>query len=75
VTRKKKGTKLALEAKTYMDKGGLVPDEITIKMVLEKNIRTGFVKMELSSMVSPRTSPRPRRSIKRWRNKRKPLIK
>jgi len=32
----KKGTKLALEAKTYMDKGLLVPDEITIKMVLER---------------------------------------
>jgi len=32
----KKGTKLALEAKTYMDKGMLVPDEITIKMVLER---------------------------------------
>ncbi|MDD5287670.1 MAG: adenylate kinase [Dehalococcoidales bacterium] len=32
----KKGTKLAMEAKTYMDKGMLVPDEITIKMVLER---------------------------------------
>jgi adenylate kinase len=32
----KKGTKLALEAKTYMDKGLLVPDEITIKMVQER---------------------------------------
>jgi adenylate kinase len=32
----KKGTKLALEAKTYMDKGMLVPDEITIKMVQER---------------------------------------
>jgi adenylate kinase len=32
----KKGTKLALEAKMYMDKGMLVPDEITIKMVQER---------------------------------------
>ena len=32
----KKGTKLALEAKTFMDKGMLVPDEITIKMVQER---------------------------------------
>jgi adenylate kinase len=32
----KKGTKLALEAKTYMDRGLLVPDEITIKMVQER---------------------------------------
>lgn len=32
----KKATKLALEAKSYMDRGMLVPDEITIKMVLER---------------------------------------
>ena len=32
----KKGIKLALEAKMYMDKGMLVPDEITIKMVQER---------------------------------------
>lgn len=30
-----KGTKLGLEAKSYMDKGALVPDEITIPMILE----------------------------------------
>ena len=32
----KKGDPLALEAKVYMDKGMLVPDEVTIKMVLER---------------------------------------
>ena len=32
----KKDTELALEAKTYMEKGMLVPDEITIKMVQER---------------------------------------
>ena len=32
----KKATKLALEAKTFMDRGMLVPDEITIKMVQER---------------------------------------
>lgn len=32
----KKGTKLAQEAKTYMDRGMLVPDDITIKMVQER---------------------------------------
>ena len=32
----KKNTRLALEAKTYMDRGMLVPDEITIKMVQER---------------------------------------
>jgi adenylate kinase len=31
-----KGTKLGLEAKAFMEKGALVPDEITIKMVLER---------------------------------------
>ena len=30
------GTELAKEAKSYMDKGMLVPDEITIKMVLSR---------------------------------------
>ena len=30
------GTELALKAKSYMDKGALVPDEITIQMVLER---------------------------------------
>ena len=31
-----KGTELGLQAKAYMEKGQLVPNEITIKMVLEK---------------------------------------
>jgi adenylate kinase len=31
-----KGTELGLQAKGYMEKGQLVPDEITIKMVLER---------------------------------------
>ena len=30
------GTELGLQAKSYMEKGMLVPDEITIKMVLER---------------------------------------
>jgi len=30
------GTELGLEAKSYMEKGALVPDEITIKMVMER---------------------------------------
>jgi len=30
------GTELAMQAKSYMDKGMLVPDEITIRMVLER---------------------------------------
>ncbi len=31
-----RGTKLGIKAKSYMEKGKLVPDEITIKMVLER---------------------------------------
>ena len=31
-----KGTELSKQAKSYMEKGKLVPDEITIKMVLER---------------------------------------
>jgi adenylate kinase len=31
-----KGTELGLQAKSYMEKGQLVPNEITIKMVLER---------------------------------------
>ncbi len=31
-----KGTKLGVKAKAYMEKGKLVPDEITIQMVLER---------------------------------------
>jgi len=31
-----KGTELAKQAKSYMEKGKLVPDEITIRMVLER---------------------------------------
>ena len=31
-----KGTELGLKAKSYMERGELVPDEITIKMVLER---------------------------------------
>ena len=34
-----KGTELGLEAKKYMGKGELVPDEITIKMILERIAR------------------------------------
>jgi len=31
-----RGTELAIQAKSYMEKGMLVPDEITIRMVLER---------------------------------------
>ncbi len=31
-----KGTELALEVKSYMEKGVLVPDGVTIRMVLER---------------------------------------
>jgi adenylate kinase len=35
----KKGTSLGLKAKAYMDKGQLVPDEITVAMLLERIAR------------------------------------
>ena len=31
-----RGTELAMQAKAYMEKGALVPDEITVQMVLER---------------------------------------
>lgn len=38
------GTKLGLQAKTYMDKGVLVPNEITIAMILERITETDCAK-------------------------------
>lgn len=32
----RRGTRLGLEAKTYMDRGALVPDELVITMILER---------------------------------------
>ena len=37
-----KGTELGLQAKAYMEKGQLVPNEITIKMVLESITGSGL---------------------------------
>ncbi len=43
----KQGTKLGLEAKSYMDKGALVPDELTVKILLDRvsqeDCRKGYV--------------------------------
>ncbi len=43
----KNGTKLGMEAKQYMDKGLLVPDELTVKILLdrvaEEDCRNGYV--------------------------------
>lgn len=42
-----KGTELGKLVKSYMDKGALVPDEITVKMILERiaapDCRSGFI--------------------------------
>ena len=60
----KTGTELGREAKQYMDKGELVPDEIIIGVILEKvqapRRPTGF-----SSTASLARSRRPRRSARR----------
>ena len=43
----KNGTELGMKAKSYMDAGGLVPDEITIGMLLdrihEEDCKNGYV--------------------------------
>ena len=43
----KNGTELGMKAKSYMDAGGLVPDEITIGMLLDRisedDCKTGYV--------------------------------
>lgn len=43
----KEGTKLGKEAKTYMDKGLLVPDELTVKILLDRvakdDCKNGYV--------------------------------
>ncbi len=43
----KAGTELGLKAKTYMDQGGLVPDEITIGMLMDRiheaDCKNGYV--------------------------------
>jgi adenylate kinase len=71
----KKGTKLALEAKTYMDKGGCWCRMRLPSKWCWKEFPLRIVKMALSLMVFPGTSPRPRRWIKRWRNKSKAIDK
>ncbi len=43
----KNGTPLGMEAKTYMDQGALVPDELTVKMLLDRvsneDCKNGYV--------------------------------
>lgn len=43
----KKGTELGIEAKKYMDKGALVPDELTVKILLDRvakdDCKNGYV--------------------------------
>ena len=36
----KEGTSLGLKAKSYMEKGKLVPDKVTVQMVLDRLLRT-----------------------------------
>ena len=37
----KNGTELGMEAKKYMDKGQLVPDELTVKILLDRVCKSG----------------------------------
>ena len=58
------GTELGKKAKEYMDRGELVPDSITIPMVLET------LKLTAGCLtVSPAISPRPNSCTRRCRNR------
>ena len=52
----KENTPLGIEAKSYIDKGALVPDDVTIRMVEDR--------LNNPSMVSRETSLRQRRLIR-----------
>ena len=62
-------TELGLKAKAYMDKGQLVPDEITIQMVLERLSAPDCVGGAILDGF-PRNYSRRRHWIKHWKNSR-----
>lgn len=47
------GTKLGLQAKPYMEKGKLVPDEIAISIVIEHNRQIDAVYLAISLPSTP----------------------
>ena len=60
----KNGTELGMEAKKYMDQGLLVPDELTVKILLDRWQRK-IVKTDMCWMVSRGRFPRRKCWIKR----------
>ena len=63
----KKKTDLGKQAKEYMDRGDLVPDEVIIGMILQLRERRGMRRTASCSTASRATSSRPRRWRRRWR--------
>ena len=56
----KKGTELGKEAKKYMDEGKLVPDELTVRILLDRVIRMMTAKRIYPGRISPGPSLRQR---------------
>jgi adenylate kinase len=65
----KNATELGLKAKGYMDRGELVPDDITIAMVLDR-LAQPIARAGRSWMASRARSPRPKRWTRRWPKRR-----
>jgi len=65
----KQGTELGRLAKSYMDRGELVPDEVTIAMVRQ---RRPIARGGPSWMASPAPSSRPRLWRRPWRRRARP---
>ena len=63
------GSPVGLEARRYMERGQLVPDDITIRMLLDRLEQGRRRSLARSSTASRATAPRPRRSIARLRER------
>ena len=61
------GTPLGLEARRYMERGELVPDDITIRMLLDRLEQPRRRRRRRSSTASRARAPRPRRSTRAGR--------
>ena len=64
----KEGTEIGKQAKEYMDRGDLVPDEVIIGVIAERDAGRRRRATASSSTASRAPSRRPRRSTRRWRS-------
>ena len=62
----KNGTELGQKAKTYMDQGLLVPDELVVDLVVDRGKIRKTVPKDMCWMVSLEQSHRLKRLIKLW---------